>query len=120
MANIKAFRRSPVAVAITISLLLGATGVALGVVNLTRSSGNAGVAGSHAPVALVTVPNLIGMTVAAAAGDLQASGLYNSIDNLNCGRDVGKGLVAAESPPPGSTVDRGTRISLQVSCSTPT
>ena len=64
----------------------------------------------------VVVPNVVGMGPAQAAGILQEAGLYNSIDDLNCGRSISRGHTVAESPPPGSRVASATRISIQVAC----
>ena len=67
--------------------------------------------------AFVVVPNVVGMATAQAAGNLQEAGLYNSIDELGCGNGTSRGYTVAESPPPGSRVASGTRISIQVACS---
>jgi hypothetical protein len=66
--------------------------------------------------AVVVVPNVVGMSPSDAAGALQAVGLYNSIDNLNCSTRIGSGHTVSEAPNPGSQVARGTRISMQVAC----
>lgn len=66
---------------------------------------------------LVTVPNVIGMSTGRAAGTLGVSGLYNSVDNLNCGSTISQGRTVVESPPPGSLVAAATRVSIQISCS---
>jgi len=67
-------------------------------------------------VAVVVVPNVVGMSPSDAAAALQAVGLYNSIDNLNCSTRIGSGHTVSEAPVPGSQVARGTRISIQVEC----
>jgi hypothetical protein len=66
--------------------------------------------------AVVVVPNVVGMSLSEAAAALQAVGLYNSIDNLNCSTRTSSGNIVSEAPVPGSQVARGTRISVQVSC----
>ena len=66
--------------------------------------------------AVVVVPDVVGMSPSDAAGALQAVGLYNSIDNLNCSARIGSGHTVSEAPNPGSQVARGTRISIQVAC----
>ncbi len=67
-------------------------------------------------VAVAVVPNVVGMSPSDAAAALQAVGLYNSIDNLNCSTKIGNGHTVSEAPVPGSQVARGTRISIQVAC----
>jgi PASTA domain/HAAS len=66
--------------------------------------------------AVVVVPNVVGMSPSEAAAALQAVGLYNSIDNLNCSRQISSSHTVSEAPVPGSQVARGTRISIQVAC----
>ena len=66
--------------------------------------------------AVVVVPDVVGMSPSDAARALQAVGLYNSIDNLNCFTRIGSGHTVSEAPNPGSQVARGTRISIQVAC----
>jgi hypothetical protein len=67
-------------------------------------------------IAVVVVPNVVGVSPAEAAATLEAAGLYNSIDNLDCSTKIGSGKTVSESPVPGSQVARGTRISIQVAC----
>ncbi len=66
--------------------------------------------------AVVVVPNVVGMSLPEASAALQAVGLYNSVDNLNCSTGISGGKTVSQAPVPGSQVARGTRISVQVGC----
>jgi HAAS/PASTA domain len=96
---------------LVVALALGIAAIAGGFRSSTPS-GSSGTTG-----VLVVVPNVVGMGPARAAGILQEAGLYNSIDDLSCGRSISRGHTVAESPPPGSRVASATRISIQVACS---
>jgi hypothetical protein len=73
-------------------------------------------ASSTTRITVVVVPNVVGMGPSEAAAALQAVGLYNSIENLDCSTKIGSGKTVSEAPVPGSQVARGTRISIQVAC----
>ena len=64
----------------------------------------------------ILVPNLIGLTTDQAVGALQAVGLTNSIDNVNCNGSVGKGTVQGQSPAAGFHAAPDNRINLQIVC----
>jgi HAAS/PASTA domain len=101
--------------------------VATGALAVALSFGIAAIAGAfdgsstsseakRPTAAFVVVPNVVGMGTAQAAGNLQMAGLYNSIDDLGCRANITGGHTVTESPPPGSRVASGTRISIQVAC----
>jgi DNA-binding beta-propeller fold protein YncE len=68
------------------------------------------------PAGNVAVPNVLGSTIAQAVGELQAVGLTNSVDDLNCHGSLGTGHVVGQSPTGGFRAAPGSRISLQISC----
>jgi hypothetical protein len=119
--------RAPVALIGTLALVLAAASLVVGVVNITRTAGPSVATTKSGPavaspavvpagsVALSLVPNVYGLSTADAAGALQAAGVTNSIDNLNC-QSVANGHVIAQSPPSGSEVGIGTRVNLQIAC----
>jgi hypothetical protein len=95
-------------------------GVALGGAALAGAFGGGASgppsASSTTRIAVVVVPNVVGMSPSDAAAALRAAGLYNSIENLDCSTKIGSGKTVSEAPVPGSQVARGTRISIQVAC----
>ncbi len=64
----------------------------------------------------IVVPNVLGLTILNAVGELQAVGLTNSIDDLNCHSSVGRGYVVGQSPTKGFRAAPDSRINLRVSC----
>jgi len=69
------------------------------------------------------VPNVVGVTALQAEDELQAAGLTNSIDNLNCTGSFEEGRVVGQSPPAGYRAAADSRVNLRISCgagSTPT
>jgi serine/threonine-protein kinase len=61
----------------------------------------------------VTVPGVVGQQEDVARGTLQDAGLNVSRQLVNS--DVPKGEVTAQAPGPGTTVDKGSRVTLTVS-----
>ena len=119
--------RVPVALIASLAFILAGASLIVGVVNMTRTAGPSVTIIKSGPavappevvpagsVALSVVPNVIGLSIADAAGALRAAGVTNSIDNLNC-QSVANGHVITQSPPSGSQVGMGTRVNLQISC----
>jgi hypothetical protein len=82
-----------------------ATGTA---VNLVVSSGSA-------PPATVSVPNVVGRTQAAATTAITGVGLAVGTITTQASSTVASGLVISESPAAGTSVNRGSAVSLAVS-----
>jgi hypothetical protein len=72
------------------------------------------------PAGNIVVPNVLGLTLLDAAGELQAVGLTNSIDDVNCHNSMGTGHVVGQSPTAGFRAARDSRINLRISCRTTT
>ena len=64
----------------------------------------------------IVVPNVLGLTLLTAVGELQAVGLTNSIDDLNCHGSLGPGQVVGQSPTEGFRAAADSRINLRISC----
>ena len=62
------------------------------------------------------VPNVVGLNALQAVSDLQAAGLTNSIDNLNCPGSIGQGQVIGQNPPAGFRAASDSRVNLRISC----
>jgi len=62
------------------------------------------------------VPNVVGLTALQAEGELQAAGLTNSIDNLNCPGSFQEGHVVGQNPPAGFRAASDSRVNLRISC----
>jgi len=77
---------------------------ALLVLALTRPSANG----------QVTVPNVAGQSEASAAAELRNAGLV-PVPALTASSTVADGMVIGETPPAGSVVAKGTRVTLAVS-----
>jgi hypothetical protein len=63
-----------------------------------------------------SVPNVVGLTALQAEGELQAAGLTNSIDNLNCPGSFEEGQVIGQNPPAGFRAASDSRVNLRISC----
>ena len=92
----------------------GSTAKAGSSVSLTVSSGSTTTSVPQAGG--ITVPNLIGMTTYQAISALQAVGLTNSINNVNCHDSMGKGTVVGQSPSEGFRAAPDNRINLAIAC----
>lgn len=78
------------------------------------AAGGAGPGGSNGGAVTSTVPNLVGMSVAAAEGALAAQGLtslYVRVDDWRTPRDT----VVSQTQAPGSTLPRGSAVTFRVS-----
>ncbi len=64
----------------------------------------------------IVVPNVMGVSLLDAVGELQAVGLTNSIDDLNCHGSLGPAHVIGQSPKAGFRAAADSRINLRVSC----
>jgi serine/threonine-protein kinase len=99
-----AARRRKRAVWVTVAIALLAAAAAAALLFLLPSS----------KASRVAVPNVIGQTQAAAASSLRHAGL-ESIPTLAANAHVPNGLVVGTTPPPGTVVDKGSRVSVVVS-----
>lgn len=107
-------RRTTTIVVVLAVVLLASLGTALALIN---SPGNSRPCG-HAP-AVVTVPNLVGMSEAQAEASLQAVGLTGGNVQTAPSPTVGPGVVLAQAPQAGSRMPTGSAISLTVSAGPP-
>jgi len=62
------------------------------------------------------VPNVVGLTALQAETELQAAGLTNSIDLLNCTGSFKDGQVVGQNPPAGYRAASDSRVNLRISC----
>ena len=62
------------------------------------------------------VPNVVGLTALQAEHELQAAGLTNSIDDLNCTGSFEEGQVVRQIPTAGFRAASDSRVNLRISC----
>jgi hypothetical protein len=83
-----------------------------GVVSLVISNGPIP---SPAAGRTIQVPNVVGLTLSNAVGQLHAIGLSDSFADLHCPATSSEHVVA-QSPSPGSVLAQGSRVQLSVPC----
>lgn len=85
----------------------GVTAVSGTTINLTVSSG----------VKPVAVPQVVGQTQGSAVNALTGAGLKAVLHNVGSSKPAG--IVVAQNPPAGKEVDKGSKVTLNVSTGTP-
>jgi hypothetical protein len=83
-----------------------------GVVSLVISNGPTP---SPTPGSTIEVPNVVGLTLSNAVGQLHAIGLSDSFADLHCPATTSEHVVA-QSPSPGSVLAQGSKVQLSVPC----
>jgi beta-lactam-binding protein with PASTA domain len=97
----------PKDIVITQSPAAGVTAVGGTTVNLTVSSG----------AKPVVVPQVVGQTQGSAVNKLTGAGLTPVLHNVGSSKPAG--IVVAQKPPAGKEVDKGSKVTLNVSTGTP-
>ena len=83
-----------------------------GVVSLVISNGPTP---SPTPGSTIEVPNVVGLTLSNAVGQLHGIGLSDSFADLHCPATTSEHVVA-QSPSPGSVLAQGSKVQLSVPC----
>ena len=87
--------------------------VASGAGGTTTGASTAATTGTSTTPASVAVPRVVGLNQTAAQRRLQAAGLTSKVVYVSSTQPAGR--VVAQRPAPGTTVNRGSRVSLNVS-----
>jgi hypothetical protein len=107
-------RTTRIVVVVLLVVILASLGTALALTTSSNKSPSPG----HA-AARVTVPNVLGMSQAAAEVTVEAAGLTAGEVQMAPSSTIGQGLVTSQAPQAGSRMPTGSEISLTVSSGSP-